>query len=192
MVSASNILTEVSTYTIDPTHSFIEFAVSYSTNSIIKGRFTEFGGTVVLDPEHPENSTLTAEVDTTSITTSLEDRDEHLRSSEFLAVDDYPTMRFESSSIDVLDSNHWMIHGDLEIRGIANPVTLDTRYFETVEDAFGVTRAGFIAETELARSNWNVDWNRELTTGASAISDRVKVTLYITARPDEEDGDIER
>jgi polyisoprenoid-binding protein YceI len=188
-VSATNTMAQLSTYTIDPTHSFIEFAVTYSTNSIVKGRFTDFSGTIQLDPEQPENSKLTAEIDTTSVTTSLDDRDEHLRSDEFLSVDAYPEMRFESGDIDVVDGNHWLINGDLEIRGIQNPVTLDTRYFETVEDAFGVTRAGFIAETELARSDWSVNWNRELDNGGFAISDRVKVVLYITARPEDSGED---
>lgn len=190
-MSATDTRTQLDTYTIDPTHSFIEFAVTYSTNSIVKGRFTAFSGTIQLDPDRPEHSSLVATIDTTSVTTSLDDRDEHLRSDEFLSVDAYPEMRFESTEIEVLDGNHWMIHGDLEIRGIENQVTLDTHYFETVEDAFGVTRAGFIAETELARSAWSVDWNRELDNGGVAVSDRVKVMLYITARPEEPAGEDE-
>lgn len=187
--SPTDTITQLNTYTIDPTHSFIEFAVTYSTNSIVKGRFTKFSGTIQLDPDNPELSKLVATVDTTSVTTSLDDRDEHLRSDEFLSVDAYPEMRFESTGIEVLEGNHWMIRGNLEIRGIENQVTLDTRYFETVEDAFGVARAGFIAETELTRSAWSVDWNRELDNGGVAVSDRVKVTLYITARPEEQDED---
>lgn len=173
---------------IDPTHSSIEFAVTYAMNTIIKGRFQDFSGTLVLDTDDPASSTASVRITASSIDTGAEQRDGDLKGDDFFSVETHGELRFESASVDVIDVNHWTVHGDLTILDTTRPVTLDTRYYGIVQDAMGGTRAGFVSETDINRSDWGMDWNAEQETGV-LVSDRVRISLYISAIPAEHDAD---
>ncbi|CAN5743218.1 YceI family protein [soil metagenome] len=172
---------------IDPTHSFIEFAVTYAMNTIIKGRFQEFSGTLVLDTDDPASSKVSVQINANSINTGAERRDGHLKGDDFFSVETHDELRFESTSVDVVDDSRWQVHGDLTILDTSRPVTLDTGYYGIVQDAMGDTRAGFVGETDINRSDWDMDWNAEQETGV-LVSDRVRVSLYISAIPVEDDA----
>lgn len=172
----------VHTLMIDTGHSAIEFAVTFAMNSIIKGRFLRYSGSITLDTEDPEDSRAFVEIDTGSLMTDNVERDTHLRSADFFNVEAGSRITFESTSVDVLEDGHWHVNGDLTILGHTRPVTLDTRYYGLVEDAHAVTRAGFVAETDIHRSDWGLTWNAGQESGVLA-SDRIRVSLYISAIP---------
>lgn len=176
--------------TIDPTHSTIEFAVTYAMNTIIKGRFHEYEGRITLDTENPAESRVSVTIRSESLDTGADDRDEHLKGDEFFAVETHDEIRFESTSIDVVGNNHWNVHGDLSVIGVTRAVILDSRFYGIVEDAFGNTRAGFVGETDITRSDWGMDWNAEQDTGV-LVSDRVRISLYISAVPVEDESEDE-
>jgi polyisoprenoid-binding protein YceI len=175
---------------IDPKHSAAEFAATFAMNSIVKGRFLDISGTITLDTDDPARSSVSAQAIAASVWTNADDRDEHLRSSDFLDVEQHELITFESAAIEVVEGNHWNVRGDLTVRGHSRPVTLDTRYFGIVRDADDETRAGFVAETDIQRSDWGLRWNAEQISG-TLVSDRVRITLYISARPIEDDAETE-
>lgn len=174
--------------TIDPIHSSVEFAVTYAMNTIVKGRFSGFSGTITLDSVEPTNSSVSVEVRSGSVETGAESRDEQLRGEDFFDVEAHGALTFESTGVEIVDAHHWHVHGDLTIIGTTRPVTLDTHYYGIVEDATGSTRAGFVAETDLNRSDWGMDWNAEQDNGV-LVSDRVRVSLYVSAVPAESEDD---
>ncbi len=171
-------------YKLDPVHSSIEFAVTYAMNSIVKGRFTDFNGSIALDPDAPEESSTTVEIRAGSITTDAEPRDQHLRGDDFFDVANHATLAFESTDIEVVEAHRWQINGNLTIIGVTKPVTLDAHFYGIVDDARGSARAGFVAEVDLTRSNWGLTWNAKQPDGV-LVSDRVRVSLYISAVPDD-------
>lgn len=168
--------------TIDPNHTAIEFAVTYAMNTIIKGRFHEFNGTLQLDTDDPDRSHVSVEIQADSLNTGSEQRDEQLRSDAFFDVESHDQLNFESTSVEVVGDNHWHVHGDLSMLDVTRPVTLDTHYYGIVEDATGITRAGFVCETDIRRSDWGMDWNAEQETGV-LVSDRVRIALFVSAIP---------
>lgn len=165
---------------IDPAHSTVSFAVTFAMNSVVTGRFTNFGGQIRLDTQRPESSTVAAWVDAGSVTTDHEPRDEQLRSDDFLDAGEHQQIRFESTSVEVVGEDHWRVNGELTIRGHTRAVTLDTRYYGLTTDAWGTTRAGFVAEADIQRPDWGINWNEPQETGV-LISDHVRVILYISA-----------
>ncbi len=167
---------------IDTGHSAIEFAATYAMNSIIKGRFLSYSGSITVDTDDPESSTAAIEIETRSLTSDNESRDSHLKSADFFDVETTDLITFESTSVEVIEDGHWHVNGDLTILGHTRAVALDTRFYGIVEDANGDTRAGFVAETDIRRSDWYLTWNAEQESGV-LVSDRVRVSLYISAIP---------
>lgn len=171
--------------TIDPNHTAIEFAVTYAMNSIIKGRFHEFSGTLLLDTDDPTASHVSVQIDAGSLDSGSAQRDEQLRSDAFFDIESHEMLAFESTSVELAGDNHWRVHGDLSILDVTRPVTLDTHYYGIVEDATGITRAGFVSETDIRRSDWGMGWNAEQETGV-LVSDRVRIALFVSAIPVED------
>jgi polyisoprenoid-binding protein YceI len=167
---------------IDVNHSSIEFAVTFAMNSIVRGRFRDFSGTIMFDEQDPTQSTVSVQIDSASIDTGVELRDDHLRSSDFLEAGVHHDLSFNSTRVETVSDVQWSVHGDLSMAGQTHPVTLDTRYFGMVVDATGVTRAGFVSEVDLSRSEWGIVWNDEQDEGV-LLSDRVRISLYISAIP---------
>ena len=168
--------------TLDPSHTAIEFAATYAMNSIVKGQFTEFEGIIYLDTDDLSKSSAQATIEAASIDTRLGERDVHLRSADFLDADSNPRIEFVSTSAEVAGENSWNITGDLTIGESTRPVNLNATYFGIVTDAMGTTRAGFVAETDINRSDWGLTWNAEQSTGV-LVSDRIRITLYVSAVP---------
>lgn len=171
---------------IDVNHSSIEFAVTFAMNSIVRGRFRDFSGTIMFDEQDPTKSTVSVQIDSASIDTGVELRDDHLRSSEFFEAGVHHDLSFNSTTVARISDEHWHVHGDLSMAGQTHPVTLDTRYFRTVVDATGVTRAGFVSEVDVLRSDWGIEWNDEQEEGV-LVSDRVRISLYVSAIPVQRD-----
>lgn len=167
------------TWTIDPVHSEVGFAVRHMMVSKVRGKFTSFGGTITTGAD-PTRSTVTATVDLTSIDTGNEDRDNHIRSADFFDVDTNKQMTFTSTAVTEHGGDYKLV-GDLTLKGVTKPVTFDLELGGFGPDAYGGTRAGFTATTTINRKDFGVDFNAALETGGVVVADKVTVQLEIEA-----------
>ncbi|HEX5940117.1 MAG TPA: YceI family protein [Dehalococcoidia bacterium] len=171
----------VSTWTIDPTHTIAEFSVKHMMVSTVKGRFRQLSGTIQLDEDDPTRSSVEVEIDTASVDTALEERDNHLRSDDFFNAERFPTITFHSTGIDQLDDDNYLISGDLTIRDVTKEVVLATELEGQGPDAYGGHRAGFTATTTINRHDFGLNWNALIEAGGVAVGDKVKITLHVEA-----------
>jgi polyisoprenoid-binding protein YceI len=169
----------VGTWAIDPVHSDVSFSVRHMMVSKVKGRFGTFSGTIVT-AENPLDSAVTAEIDLNSIDTNNSQRDDHIRSADFFEVATYPTMTFSTTSIEA-DGGDFVLHGDLSLKGRTQNVPLKLELNGIGPDAYGGTRIGFSASTELSRKEFGVDIDMPLDGGGVVIGDKITVTLEIEA-----------
>jgi polyisoprenoid-binding protein YceI len=172
--------TDVSTWTIDGAHSSAEFAVKHMMVSTVKGRFRSVAGTLQIDEADPTRSSIEASIDVASVDTGAEQRDEHLRSDDFFNVEAYPAITFRGTRISGA-GDEWKLDGDLTIRDVTRPVSLDVEFEGKGPDAFGGERAGFAATTKINRRDFGVNWNGLIEAGGVVVSDTVKITLNIEA-----------
>lgn len=179
MTTASQ--TATSTWTIDPAHSIIEFAVKHLVVATVKGRFRDLEGTIRIDEDEPENSSVSAAIDVASIDTGVADRDAHLRSDDFLNAEKHPKITFESTRLERLDDTNYRVHGDLTIRDVTKQVALDTEFEGEVDDPWGNRRAAFSATSQISRKEFGVRWNQLIESGGAVAGDTVKITLNIQA-----------
>ncbi len=163
---------------LDKTHSNVGFTVRHMLVSKVNGHFKDFDATVIFDPANIANSTVEFAVQTTSISTDNERRDNHLRSGDFFLVDSFPQMTFKSTKIEPGTGDNFKIMGDLTMRGITKPVTFDVVKNGMIETARG-DRAGFSATTTIKRMEFGVQWNAALETGGLVVSDDVTINLEI-------------
>jgi polyisoprenoid-binding protein YceI len=173
--------TAVKTWAIDSVHSNVEFSVKHMMISTVKGQFSELEGAINFDQNDPGSSYVEASIDTASITTFNEQRDQHLRTNDFFNAEEHRTITFKSNQVETVNENRFEVHGDLTIRDVTKPVVLDTEYEGHIVDAFGQNRVSFTATTEISRSEFGVNWNAALETGGVVVGDKVKITLYIAA-----------
>ncbi|PZS17324.1 MAG: polyisoprenoid-binding protein [Acidimicrobiales bacterium] len=168
-----------STWEIDPTHSSLEFSVRHMMVSKVKGRFTRFTGTIVIAGE-PEQSSVRTSVEAASIDTHESTRDGHLRSADFLDVENCPTIEFASTAVRPTDGGAEMT-GDLTVHGVTKPVTLEVEFNGTGPDPYGGTRVGFSATTEISRKEFGLEWNTLLEGGGAVVGDKATLTFEVEA-----------
>lgn len=170
------------TYVIDPVHSGVGFQVHYLGLTKVRGRFNDFEGTITV-AEEPADSTVQVMIRSTSIDTAQPRRDQHLRSHDFLAAPDHPTLEFVSTGLDG-DSDAFQLAGNLTIRGKTCPVALSARFHTAVPDLVGDARqprVGFSACTVINRDDFGITFNQALTTGGWLIGKQVHVQLDVQA-----------
>lgn len=165
------------TWVLDPTHSDITFSVRHLAISKVRGTFEKFDVTVVT-AENPLESTIKATVDVASVNTNQADRDGHLRTSDFFAIDEHPTMEFVSTGIRV-DGDDVAIDGDLTLRGVTKPVTLKGELGGFTTDGYGQTKAGASASTKINRLDFGVNWNAALEAGGLTLGNDVTINFEI-------------
>jgi polyisoprenoid-binding protein YceI len=171
-------LPEPGVWDIDPVHSSVQVRARHLGLVSVRGRVTEFGGEVVVtDPV--ENSTVEVTLRAASVDTGNADRDTHLRSKDFLYVDAFPDIIFRSKGLRQLTDDRWARDGEVTIRGVTRPVTLDTTYLGTGPDPWGGVRCGFHAVTELNRDEFAVDWNQAVRIGIATVGGTLQVELDI-------------
>ena len=168
-------------YTIDPAHSCIGFQARHAMVTKVRGQFRDFEGSFHFDPANPEASHATVTIRAKSIDTGNEQRDAHLRSNDFFAMDEYPEIRFVSTSVERIDDTRFKLNGELTIRGVTRPVSLDFEFNGSEVDPWGNTRIGFEGSTEVNRKDWGVNWNAALDSGGVLVSDRVKLEFDVAA-----------
>jgi polyisoprenoid-binding protein YceI len=169
----------VGTWDIDPVHSDVSFTVRHMMVSKVRGRLGTFSGEIVTAPRFTD-STVTATVDAASVDTGNAQRDGHIRTADFFAVETYPTWEFRSTAIRADGADH-ALDGELTIKGVTRPVTFALEVNGFGPDAFGGTRAGFSASTTINRSDFGVDIAMPLDGGGVVVSEKVQVNLEIEA-----------
>ena len=173
----------VGPWAIDRAHSSVEFTAKHMMITTVRGAFGDFDASIVID-EDPARSSVEAVIRTASINTNEPRRDEHLRSPDFLETDRFPEMRFRSTSVEVVSEQDrtFRIDGDLTVRDVTRPVTLDASVEAWRLDGEGrVERLAFVARGKLRRKDFDLTWNQVLETGGVLVSDRVDLELTITA-----------
>ena len=170
---------QAATWNIDPVHSEVGFSVRHMMVSKVRGRFTKFSGQLVT-ADNPLQSSVTAEIDLTSINTGQEQRDQHIQSADFFEVETYPTMTFKSTGIRVEDGEY-ILDGDLTLKGVTKNVPLRLELQGFGEDAYGGYRAGFTATGELNRRDFNVNFNAPMQNGGVVVADKIQLHLEIEA-----------
>ena len=166
------------TWEIDAAHSSVGFVARHLMISKVRGGFAKFSGQVTIG-ETPEASSVVATIDAASIDTGEPARDAHLRSPDFLDVEKYPTLDFRSTYVRRTGETSLRLDGELTIRRVTRPVSLDVSYLGVVTDPFGNEKAAFSAETEIDREDWGITWNKALETGGVLVGKRVKLELEI-------------
>lgn len=165
---------------IDPAHSSVNFSARHLGLSKVRGRFDHFEGTVEVTDDHLASNVRVA-IHTQSVFTGTSDRDAHLRSADFLDVENFPTMDFVSSKIDG-EGRHYQLAGDLTIRGTTLPVTLDVEFEGVGPDPMGGgQRMAFSARTSINREDFGLTWNAPLATGQILVGKRVDIELEVSA-----------
>lgn len=170
------------TYKIDPAHSSAQFVVRHMMISNVRGGFSGVQGTIEYDSDRPTETTIDATIDASKISTLEEQRDAHLRSADFLHVDQHPVITFKSKKITKSGDGEWKITGDLTIHGVTKEVVLNAEG-PTPEgkDPFGNVRIGASASTKIKRSDFGLSWNAALETGGILVGDDLKIELEVSA-----------
>lgn len=170
----------MSTWTLDPAHSQIEFAVKHMMVTTVRGQFRKFEVEIDFDEEHPERSSVVAHIDASSIDTGMEARDAHLRSADFFDTESYPQLTFRSTSI-AASRDGYRIDGDLTMHGVTRPVSLEAEIGGVVANLQGGRRAAFNAETRISRKAWGLAWNVALESGGFLVGDEIKISIDLAA-----------
>ena len=167
------------TYTIDPSHSAVGFVARHAMVTKVRGSFTEFEGQAVV-AEDLARSTAQVTIKVDSITTRNEQRDGHLRSNDFFDIANHPEITFVSTNV-VPDGETLKVTGDLTIKGVSKPVTIDFEYTGSATDPFGNERVGFEGKVVVNRKEWGVNWNAALEAGGVLVSEKVTLEFDISA-----------
>lgn len=166
---------ETGVWTIDKSHTTVGFVAKHLMVTKVRGEFDSYEATVDIADDLTD-SRIEAEFEVASLTTGAKDRDGHLYSADFFDIENYPTMRFVSTNIEP-DGDDWRITGDLTIRDITRPLTLEAVYEGTVVDPWGNTHIGFSATATINRENWGITWNAALEGGGWLVSRDVTIEI---------------
>jgi polyisoprenoid-binding protein YceI len=164
------------TWKLDPSHSTIEFSAKHMMFTTVKGRFADVDATIVANDDSPEGASLEVTMQTASIDTRSEMRDNHLRSADFLDAEKFPTITFKSAAI-AGRKESFSITGDLTIHGVTRQVTLDVAYEGAGIDPWGGQRMGFSASGKIDRRDFGLTWNQALEAGGVLVSNDIRINI---------------
>jgi polyisoprenoid-binding protein YceI len=168
-------------YTLDVTHTRIGFSARHAMVTTVRGQFGDFEGSAKVSTADPAASSASVTIRTASITTGQEDRDGHLRSGDFFDVETYPEIRFVSTGVARKDAETWTVTGDLTIKDVTKPVSIDFELTGSARDPFGNLRVGFEGSTTVNRKDWGLAWNAALETGGVLVSEKIKLEFDVSA-----------
>jgi len=168
-------------YTIDTAHSRIGFVARHAMVTKVRGSFNEFEGAFHLDGENPENSSGQVTIQTKSIDTRNSQRDDHLRSNDFLDMDNHAEVTFVSTAIKQADDTTFTVTGDLTVRGVTQSVEIPFEYTGSATDPFGNQRVGLEGSVVINRKDYGVNWNAALETGGVLVSEKVTLEIEVSA-----------
>lgn len=168
-------------YTLDIAHTRVGFVARHAMITKVRGSFNEFDGVAHIDAADPTKSSATLTIKGESIDTRNAQRDAHLRSNDFLDLEKYPEITFVSTAVEPLGGDNYRVTGDLTIRGVTKPVSIDFEFTGAATDPFGNFRIGFEGSTTINRKDWGVNWNAALEAGGFLVSDNITLELEISA-----------
>jgi polyisoprenoid-binding protein YceI len=170
------------TYKIDPAHSSAQFVARHMMISNVRGGFSGVEGVIEYDPDHPQETRVDVVIDASKISTLDEQRDVHLKSPDFLDVEQHPTITFKSKRVLQTGDGEWKIAGDLTIHGVTKEVVLNAEgSTREAKDPYGNMRIGASAMTKIKRSDFGLQWNAALETGGLLVGDDLRIELEIQA-----------
>ena len=164
---------------LDATHSELGFKIKHLMITNVSGSFKNFQGEVNTEGEDFSTAQINVTVDMASISTNNEQRDEHLRNSDFFEVENHPELTFKSTRIEKVDSDTFTLNGELTLKGITKPVKLNVEYNGVTKDPWGGERAGFVITGKINRSDWGVNFNGVLETGGLMLGEEVKINSEV-------------
>jgi polyisoprenoid-binding protein YceI len=169
------------TYDLDPTHTRIGFSARHAMVTTVRGSFEDFTGEARIDTVNPAASSVSLTIQAASISTGQEQRDGHLRTGDFFEVDTYPTLTFVSTGVSRPGTDVWSITGDLTIKGVTRPVTIEFEQTGSAKDPYGNLRVGFEGSTAINRTDWGLTFNAALETGGVLVSEKIKLEFDVSA-----------
>jgi len=168
------------TFALDRSHTQVGFVARHLMVSKVRGRFTDFEGTIVV-ADDPSASSVEVTIQAASVNTNDENRDNHVRNNDFLSVEEFPTLSFRSTKVELKPRGDWKVYGDLTVRGVTRPVVLDVEFEGVIQDPWGNQRLGFTASGEIDRNDFGVSFNAALETGGFVVSPKVKLEIEAEA-----------
>ena len=173
----------------EPGHTAAEFRARHMMVTWVRGHFKDVHGTLEWDPADPGRAAVEVTIDARKLWSGEPDRDAHLKSADFLDVENHPTITFRGSAVELCGADQAILHGDLTIRGVTRPVSLDvhalgqwqTGWWEDGIDKGPKTRAGFVARTRINRKDFGVNWNSLLDRGGVVVSEDIDITIDVEA-----------
>lgn len=180
MTAAAALSLLTGSYTLDPSHTRIGFVARHAMVTKVRGSFNDFEGHAVLDGDDPFRSTASVTIQVASIDTRSPQRDEHLRSNDFLAIAEFPTITFVSSAVRQA-GEAFELDGDLTLRGVTRPITIPFTFEGSATDVYGNSRVGFEGSVAISRKDFGVTWNAALETGGVMVSDKIVLEFEVSA-----------
>jgi polyisoprenoid-binding protein YceI len=168
-------------YRIDSAHSRVGFVARHAMVTKVRGSFNEFEGEGYFDADDPSKSNLQLTIQAASIDTRHADRDAHLRSNDFFDMETYPQIRFVSTAVEAVDDGDYRVTGDLTIKDVTKPVTVDFEFTGTATDPYGNQRLGLEGGVSINRKDWGVNWNAALEAGGVLVSEKVTLEFDVSA-----------
>jgi polyisoprenoid-binding protein YceI len=168
------------TWKLDPAHTLVEFSAKHLMITTVKGRITDIEGTIHSDERDPQNSSVEVVLKAASLDTRTDQRDQHLRSADFLDAEKFPEITFRSTRIEG-DKDSFKLTGDLTIRDVTRPITLDVEFEGRTLDPWGGDRVGFSAKGKIDRRDFGLTWNQALETGGVVVGNDIKISLEVEA-----------
>ncbi len=169
------------TWTIDPSHTHLGFAVRHMMVSTVRGQFKNFSGNVTIDSSDFTKSSFEGEVEVASIDTGNPDRDNHLRTNDFFDAPAHPKITFRSTAIRAKGGDDYVVTGELSIRGVTKTVDFEVEFNGVGKNPWGKMVAGLSASTTISRKDFGMSYNAVLETGGMLIADKVKLELEVEA-----------
>ena len=176
------------TWNLDLSHSEINFAVKHMMISTVRGKFNKFSGTIDFNEADPASSSIDVSIDVASIDTKDEKRDGHLKGADFFDVEKTPQITFKATSITPIKENKFTVKGDLTLRGVTKPVTLDGTFGGTVTDPWGNEKAAFSATGVINRTDFGITWNKNLDKGGLLVGNEVTLSIEVEGALQKEAG----
>jgi polyisoprenoid-binding protein YceI len=168
-------------YDLDTVHSRLGFAAKHAMVTTVRGQFATYTAEIHLDEENVANSSARIEIDAASIDTGNTQRDDHVRGADFFEVATHPKITFVSTSAEKTGDDQFVLHGDLTIRGVTKPVSIDFEQTGAAIDPWGNFRVGFEGSTKINRTDWGVSFNAPLSAGGLLVGEQITLALDISA-----------
>jgi polyisoprenoid-binding protein YceI len=181
MTTALDLSTLTGDYTLDAAHTRIGFVARHAMVTKVRGAFNDFEGTIKVDGAVPAKSSAKVVIKAASIDTRNAQRDEHIRSADFLELETYPEVTFVSTEVRQTGDSTFEVTGDLTVKNVTKPVTVEFEYEGTATDPFGNVRIGFEGSVTISRKDFGITWNAALETGGVLVSDKIVLEFEVSA-----------